>query len=179
MFLSVFSRNNYANPSFACLLVVLTISKTNLTTPLGPLNQNPIFSSQKGRFQLLPEAFLLGYNLEHASSGRYKAEEGIPPKRRRARTKLIQADDSREDEKEKTKRSGGSARRREGRVVLTDLGRCNFREDPLRRWAQLVGALTRPLSRPARFTPRHPISAHLPRRPSSSPVFRDFTCEFN
>lgn len=35
---------------------------------------------------------------------------------------------------------------REGPAVLTDLGRCNFREDPLRRWVQLVGALTRPLS---------------------------------
>lgn len=82
----------------------------------------------------------------------------------------------------KRKRKKGRRERRawkEGRVVPTDLGRCNFREDPLRRWAQLVGALTRPLSHPARFTPCHPISAHLSRRPSSSLVSHDFTCEFN
>lgn len=103
----------------------------------------------------------------------YKGEERIPPKRRRVRTKPVQADDNHEDEKEKIRETRDE---REGRVVLTDLGRCNFREDPLRRWAQLVGALTRPLSHPA-FRPTV-LSLTLP--PSAVPLSSyDFTCEFN
>jgi len=64
--------------------------------------------------------------------------------------------------------------------LWTDSGRCNFREDPLRRWAQLVGALTRPLSRrgalPRRRRPPPPLFSRcsvplsLPSLPSRSPV---------
>jgi len=46
----------------------------------------------------------------------YKGEEGIPLKRRRVRTKPVQADDSHEDEKEKIKATRDE---REGCIVLT------------------------------------------------------------
>lgn len=154
------SRKKQVRESILCPFV-LTISKTNLKTPLEPLDQNPIFSSQEDHFQLLLEPF-----------SRIQPEYNTPRqdlKSRRRDTAEEEAGQNkvcagRRQSRRRKRKDKGDREEREGRV-LTDLGRCNFREDPLRRWAQLVGALTRPLSRLA-FRLAVLSLVHLLSRPS-------------
>lgn len=140
-----------------------------MKTPLGPLNQNPIFSLQKGRFQLLLESF---YWLVECNTPR----QDIQSHRRNTGVEEAGQDKACTGRQQPRRRKKKRRKEADGRCVasfvLTDLGRCNFREDPLRRWAQLVGALTRPLSRLGLLPSFFPLNCLF-----LSP--HDFTCEFN
>lgn len=163
MSLSSSANNKYANPSF------VQSRSYNLKNQFKDATR-----TARSKSNFFPRKKIASSCYSSPSPGCSDTTWNTPRQNLKSRRRAIAEEEAgqnkagagRRQSRRRKRKDKGDRGEREGRVVLTDLGRCNFREDPLRRWAQLVGALTRPLSRAWRFVLPSYLSFTSSARPS-------------